>query len=719
SVFSLAGGIIGSTSSYTSISNSYTTGEITGNSMGGLVAENYGTILNSYYNSTLNGNNGIATDGEMGKNETWFTEENLLAAGITNTTGVIDTGEVVEPTGPVITTAAELQKALANNWDISLGGDIDLSSITDWSNTTTYTGTFEGNNYTISNLTSTTQGLFAEINGGTVQNLKLENFNITSSDNEYGVVIGGLANYANNATINNVHVLEGSISTNSCTDYDFDGTGGLIGFVRSNTEISNCSSSASVLGEYNVGGLIGFSDYANIVDSYSTGNVSGHSYVGGLVGKSSDDFTTIDSCYATGDITGYASVGGFLGSDSDVKITNSYSSGNVTGEYNACGFVGCGGTSVKTTNCYYNSSNGTTDSSGAVGKEATWFNQANTSAVVGYATTAPEVVGPTTPTPEPEGPVVVTTVAQLQEALANNKDISLEADLNLAGIDWSNTTTYTGTFEGNNHTISNLTSLEDGLFSTIDGGTVQNLKLQNFNVGVYENGVDAGGALARETNNVTINNVHTIEGTVYSDLNCGGMIGIAYGDTIIQNSSSSTKVTEENGGTGLIGGFIGYGYSGSTISIENSYATGDIGDENSSEVGGLVGLSLGEVNINNCYSSGEITGYNSGGIIGYSTNTTITNSYSTGKVSGDITGGLVGENGATITNSYYNSTLNTDNGKGVGKDETWFTEENLLAVGITNTGGALNIEEPDPTPDPEPEPDPTPEPDEPDTPVVP
>jgi hypothetical protein len=142
----------------------------------------------------------------------------------------------------------------------------------------------------------------------------------------------------------------------------------------------------------------------------------------------------------------------------------------------------------------------------------------------------------------------------------------------------------------------------------------------------------------------------------------GGLMGFNSSGTII-NSYSTGDVT---GANGYVGGLVGQNYG----TISNSYSTGNvegIGDH----TGGLVGLNNGP--ITNSYSTGKVTGMGAsgeythtsvGGLVGsLYNNSTIINSYSTGTVTGTGTnasvGGLAGRNdGSTITNSYYDKTVN-------------------------------------------------------------
>ena len=87
---------------------------------------------------------------------------------------------------------------------------------------------------------------------------------------------------------------------------------------------------------------------------------------------------------------------------------------------------------------------------------------------------------------------------------------------------------------------------------------------------------------------------------------------------------------------------VGFG-----VSIENSYATGNVSGNGDYYVGGLAGVGA---RIENSYATGNVSGGDyAGGLAGRSS---IENSYATGNVSGgDFVGGLVGL-GARIENSY-------------------------------------------------------------------
>ena len=69
--------------------------------------------------------------------------------------------------------------------------------------------------------------------------------------------------------------------------------GGLVGLVMDGNTIRNCYSGCSVIGDDNLGGLVGnqFGTTSVIENCYSYGPVSGHEDIGGLLGKNTGTVT--------------------------------------------------------------------------------------------------------------------------------------------------------------------------------------------------------------------------------------------------------------------------------------------------------------------------------------------------------------------------------------------------------------------------------------------
>jgi hypothetical protein len=233
-----------------------------------------------------------------------------------------------------------MQENLSANYIVV--NDIDASGTVNWNNgqgfnpvgtfdieqaNSEFTGSFDGQNHTISNLyinrlDDKYVGLFGRIGaGGEVKNVGVINVNITGKES-----VGGLvgSNYKGN--------ISNSYSTGNVSGDNK--VGGLAGG-NSNSNISNSYATGSVTGDNIVGGLVG-GNYGTVSNSYSTGNVSGElKYVGGLVGENSNG--NISNSYSTGNVTGGESfVGGLAGSNYGT-VSNSYWNSESTGQSSSAG----------------------------------------------------------------------------------------------------------------------------------------------------------------------------------------------------------------------------------------------------------------------------------------------------------------------------------------------------------------------------------------------
>jgi len=236
---------------------------------------------------------------------------------------------------------------------------------------------------------------------------------------------------------------------------------------------------------------------------------------------------------------------------------------------------------------------------------------------------------------------------------------------------------FTGTFDGQNHTITGLFinrgNNSVGLFGYITASaSISNVGLEDVNIighrdvgglvgfnqeGTITNSYATGSVSGREIvgglvgqNWGTIINSYANGSSFSSTMTIGGLVGDNSG--FIDNSYSTGIVFGGGGFIGTMGGLVG----DNSGFIDNSYSTGSVfGRE---VTGGLVGATSGGT-ITNSYSTGIVSGGGFvGGLVGATSGGTITNSYSTGSVSGsDSVGGLVGYNNGTITNSYSNGSV--------------------------------------------------------------
>jgi len=247
-------------------------------------------------------------------------------------------------------------------------------------------------------------------------------------------------------------------------------------------------------------------------------------------------------------------------------------------------------------------------------------------------------------------PYIITDESQLIEMANGKYDTSLYFtlgnDIKLKSPDWKSID-FSGTFDGNGHTISNF-KLGDsginlgstGLFGN-NSGTVKNLYLE---IALSKRSGIVG------TNTGTVDNCH-VSGNIEADSgNIGGIVG--YNDNgKVLNSSSSCNIVGSSGV--IIGGIIGLNKGGEIL---NLFSTAHISGV-SNFVGGIIGqiYESNEVEISDCRFYGEISNCKSryaGGIVGYIryTSVTIKNCYNNSLIDinqyescGDISaGGIVG-----------------------------------------------------------------------------
>ena len=236
-------------------------------------------------------------------------------------------------------------------------------------------------------------------------------------------------------------------------------------------------------------------------------------------------------------------------------------------------------------------------------------------------------------------------------------------------------TPFSGSYDGDGYTIGNLyidrpATFFIGLFGTIDGATIRNLRLVDTDItgNAYTGGLVGYAASDSAICNSTATGM--VAGTVY----VGGLAGRSCDVSSIINSAAAVTVAGEQ----CVGGLVGYAFD--DASITNSSAIGAVtGDV---FVGGLAGA-MGGI-ITNSYATGTVSGGQYvGGLVG-SMGGTITNSYATGAVSGDQhTGGLVAGMGdaPTITASYYDTdtTGQSDTGKGLPLTTAQFADSGNFA----------------------------------------
>jgi hypothetical protein len=317
-------------------------------------------------------------------------------------------------------------------------------------------------------------------------------------------------------------------------------------------------------------------------------------------------------------------------------------------------------------------------------------------------------------------PYQIATAADLNDIGNHTEDFSncflMTADINMAGISrteyriiGSESTPFSGVFDGNQHTISNLNA---GLFdyaSSPSAVIIKNVGLVDVNVlgstalvryffngeisGCYAKGGTAGGFIGSCYGNIShcyttcnilgseasgivgfyeggeISYCYSTGNITATGTNCGGIVGENWGGYIYRCYSTGNINSSGPHTGGIVGAHQG--------TIEECWSTSNVTDTGpSGATGGLVGASdawMGPANIINCYARGIVTGPNTagggewdgyvGGLVGVNSafggDATIKNCYSSGLVSGlaGRTGGLAGLSSGGDGTAYYTGSL--------------------------------------------------------------
>lgn len=300
--------------------------------------------------------------------------------------------------------------------------------------------------------------------------------------------------------------------------------------------------------------------------------------------------------------------------------------------------------------------------------------------------------------------IQINSVDDLQN-IELNKSYILESDLDLTGIEWKPIgnieTPYLGIFDGNGHTISNMSITNknydfNGLFGYVQG-TIKNLNVANFNITYTTNfltyaggisgyiigdvlnnqasgtiniintagntfaGLLAGLSQAYIDSTTTVDNFKTniLDGNIVSgDISVnptgyafvGGLCGMVYNSEVLNNQASGTINVSGGDDPIYIGGLLGRYYGGILIGFENQVDSTDIHIQNN-----ITNEDITVIKGDNGASIGGFIGYTQYGI--FESNASLSNITASGDTL--YVGGFIGENWNTsLTNILVDSTVN-------------------------------------------------------------
>ncbi len=495
-----------------------------------------------------------------------------------------------------------------------LANDIDLSGYPNWTPIGTFnpnspqancpfSGVFDGQGYSITGLKMSgnedSKGLFGYAYSGAIRNVVIRNPEIEGKD-QVGALVGYQA-YSNQG-IKNCAVIGGKIQGRSHV-------GGLVGYMEE-SPIQNCYSTCEVVAmDFYAGGIVG--DHrvvASIRNCYATGNISG-TYSGGIVGVAQD----VERCVALGQtVTGKSSN---RVTDS-VRISDVYAWGGMKVNGNTVTYGAAN--NENGADLVFNGGALSTQFSEIFANDDAWTYTENGLPILKVVKGEQSSELPSWMLSD-ASTIYITTAQQLKQLadevnagdsksgktvlLMNDIDLSVYPNWSPIGtlnLNWSDVSRpFSGVFDGQNHTISNLTCTSvtngyAGLFGNFDG-TVQNLILRDAQITVE--GLQAA-AVVCENYKGQVLNCAMIGGSVKGKGVAGGVV--CYNRGTVENCYATGDVTSLSGGrVCYAGGVVGYNYTEGTV--QSCYAAGRV--ESEKHAGGAVGGNYGTVQ--NCVALGQ------------------------------------------------------------------------------------------------------------------
>ena len=184
-----------------------------------------------------------------------------------------------------------------------------------------YSGTFDGNGHTISNLYIKVQrygvGFFGYMEYGTIKNIVFDNAQVENTGNNYKYPYTGIVVGAAFGTLQNLKTLK-----NCSVKSSVRALGGIAGAITQSC--SNLENNATVSGIYEVGGIAGSFSLYTLSSCVNNGMVTENSSgeCGGIVGCAQDN-STIKRTLSSGDITSQESSAGIIvGNAASIKASN-------------------------------------------------------------------------------------------------------------------------------------------------------------------------------------------------------------------------------------------------------------------------------------------------------------------------------------------------------------------------------------------------------------
>lgn len=415
--------------------------------------------------------------------------------------------------------------------------------------------------------------------------------------------------------------------------------GGIVGELGIKGEIKNCSFIGSINGNNKLGGITGSIWQEGTIECcYFNGTISSSNHeanIGGVVGSATagyDDavkIVNIKKCYAAGIINAdeMAHTGGIAGS---IKTNNDESSVTFADNYYLSSMTNGAVDKDNNKNCTKFSEKALKGCADVLEHPFTDNNRTD-----GFNDGYPIFEWQAEPyrfngTGTDSDPYVISSKEEIiamrdmvNSAFFNGKYGSasyiLTSDIDLANEVWTPIGTcnddgngfqpvFSGKFDGNMHTISNLTFNESlpysGLFGKL-GNTSKSGRINSINVtGKVNSSSDYVGGICGEIAYGSSITDSAFIGTVKGANYVGGIAGNCRSSGIILNCYTNGSITAASCAGGILGSVLKDGDNRYNVTVKNCYHTGDVSAENSAQIIGLSELNGNKdttIEILNCY----------------------------------------------------------------------------------------------------------------------
>ncbi len=488
-----------------------------------------------------------------------------------------------------------------------------------------------GKDITVVNTRDNTGGLIGIMTYGNLENVHVIGGNIKGANR-----VGTHSGYVGYSNIK-------ACSSNGIATGSGNSVGGFMGEITNGTIIENCYSRGKATGNQNVGGFVGLlSKASTVMNSLSTTKVDGTEGIGGFIGQSITNSTVKNNISLGNQTKQHYKFDARTVQEQLEKYEGNYEYEGNKGistltrqDIDFTGKISVANRQNVTSKEFYTNTLG-------------WNEDIWDFSTISNCNTPTLKNNDPNQTMQIDIPVhYIHNAEEFQNLIEQYPDDNfiLEQDIDLSTLD-STTTIINGEFvgeiDGKNY---NLRGNTVPIFHTIRYTKLSNLKLEGSNINKNETDV---GALAKIADKVELRNIVAKDISVSNrNQNVGGLIGtMTYGDLenvhiIGGNLTGTSRV-------GLLAGYVGASHIKASSSNGIIEATG-------TACGGLIGDAINNTIIENCYSLGNARGNQDvGGLVGILRESNVVNCFSALKALGNVgISGFIGkaENNSVVKNN--------------------------------------------------------------------